>query len=678
MPSEWAERFAYVPPEGNAEPGKWTPERMPWQAAMLDDLESPAVNEVFWRMASQYSGKTLMMIFATEYFISYRRQSVVLSRDTQDRAKTWMRDKFDPTVAATPVMDGILKKPRSSGSESTVVHRKYPGGSLNVIGAKSDGAFRSYSAPNIFQDEVSSYEANKEGDPCKLIDRGSKTFASARKLKCSTPTLKGFCRITSGYESGDQQKYFVPCPCCGAMQPLDFFRVKFSFSHEESARIDAPGYHPNSFAWQLPSDPTDPSKCNLPVRRTADAIYVCANCQHGWTDAQRMASILSGHPRNPAVVVSGTPLRAEWRATAPFSGTRSRDLEGTYGLIGLNTQVHSSYLHRWAEEFISAAKGGTDTLMAWWNMFYCKEWEDRGEKIDWASLPERAEDYDAETELPPQCVWWDIACDVQENRVEALSLGYGEGDERWVLAHDVFWGDFDMPEMQDRVWAFLHGKTFKHPILGPMPWAVTGIDCGHQTRERAVYKFCGKHRLANVNAVRGYDEVGGAIYRAKKEKVNGGMVIDLATDYLKTTIFDSLRKQEPGAGFIHFPKERDGKFGPDFYAQICSEKRVMVRVGQGHVRRWVKNTSSVRNEVLDMLVYAHGLAEFCRDWRPREIAERWARVKKEIATANPPERVESRTVTIGQAMERKQPDLVRRTFGAPRRVVQFARPIRRF
>jgi phage terminase large subunit GpA-like protein len=627
--SEWAEREAWIPPEGNAEPGKYRLSRMPHQAAMLDDPQDPAVREIFWMMASQFSGKTLCLILICEYVIQVLRRSLIMSRDTKERAREWVQDKFLPTVEATPCMRGLLKDPRKRDSKSTSLNRRFDGGSFKVLGAKSPGGLRATTAGIILQDEIDAYQTTKEGDPCALIDRAAKTFTDAWKIKVSTTTLLGFSRIHAGFLSGDQQLYFVPCVCCGAMQALKFEQVKFTFTAEEAARYggnigDAvervPTCNPNDYTWEIG---------DFPIYRTKDAMYVCEVCHRGWSDHDRIRAYLSGHTEHPAVVVDGRALRARWTATAGFAGVRSRALSGMYATIGLE-KGFANYLHQFAEQFLAAVKGGRETLMAWTNMFKNEPFEEPGEKVEWAPIKKRAEDYDPDVEIPAQVVWVCFGGDVHPDRVEFLFWGWGDGQEVWCLSHQVLFGDFDMPSCQERVWDYLTNKRFTHPVLGPMAWSAGGIDSGHQTKVKAVYQFCSKHRIANVFSLKGFEELGGAVYERKTERVYGGVRLNLNTDFFKTLIFDRLRNAVPGPRFIHFPKERGGQFGDLFYGQLCSEKRVMVK-GQW---RWLKASSSTRNEVLDMTVYAHGVAEVCRqqEW----IARKWKEVREKLVELNLP------------------------------------------
>jgi len=701
--SDWAEAEAQIPEEGNAEPGKFLLRRMPHQQAMLDDPLEPGVREIYWQMCSQYAGKTLCMMLICEFVISVLRKSLIVVRDTKDRAQEWMRVKFIPTAAATKCMEGLLAEPRRRDSNSTSLSRKFPGGTFTVIGAKSRGAFRGTSAGVVLQDEIDAYENTKEGDPCALADRAAKTFPDAIKLKSSTPTIEGFSRINDGFKSGDRQYYFLPCPHCGEFQYLKWEQLKFTFTAEEYENITqtdnntkpeiaigtgliiAPHSAANRHGDRSPGLLRMAASAqtwnigDFPIYDTRRAIYVCEHCHRGWTDAQRLASYFSGHQDNPAVIVNGNPLRAHWRATAPFTGIRSRHLSGLYASIGLGDN-YASYLHKFAEEFLEAKRKGRDSIMAWTNMFLNECYEDPHEKISWETIHDRAEDYGPE--LPVQVIWIAWGADVHPDRVEITHYGWGPDQEVFCLDHRVIFCDFDMPDAQKRIEDFVLNKRFQHPYLGPIAASAGAIDSGHQTKVQAVYKFTARHRLSNIFSCKGFDDALGAVSTHAKERRFGGVRLNLNTDYIKSNLIFSRLPNKAGARCIHFPKffyaeGRAVKVEDGFFQQICSERRMPVRQPNGGVVwHWVKHSSSTRNEALDCMVYAFGVYEVCRqdEW----IARKWKEVAKMIAEANPPAPAQDgkrEIISIPEAV--KQPELKVQHVRS-RRKIRIASPFNRF
>lgn len=642
--SEWADKFAYIPPEGNAEPGKFRLSRMPHEEAMLDDPFDPNVREVYWMLASQAGGKTLCVTLICEYVIHQLKKSIIMVRATKETALEWMRDKFMTAVNATKCMDGVLLDPRTKDSGSTALNRKFSGGSIKVIGAKSPAAFRGSSAGDVYQDEIDAYEISKEGDPCALADRAAITFADSRKIKCSTPTLAGFSRIAEGYERGDKQKYFLPCPVCFHFQDLRFKQLKFSFTKDEYERTNLEMYHPNNWEWEL-FDETAEKRSEKLIRDTRKAIYVCESCKRGWTDSQRIQSYKSGSRDNDSV----NGLRAEWRSTAAFNGIRSRHMNGMYLTIGLE-KGFENYLHQFAENFLKAVAGGRETLMAWTNMFDGLPFYESQERTDWKDVKNKAEEYAG---VPVEVMWIGFAMDVHPNRVEIFWGGFGIDNEFWGLDYQVMYGDFDMPDMQSRVEDELLGKRFEHPVLGPMKLQAGAIDCGHQTKVKAVHRFCGKHRVNNIWSIKGFDQYLGSIYTSKTERTFQGLAVSVNTDHFKNAIFDSLKKKETsGARVIHFPTEKcNERFNDKFYMMLCSEVKQLMRdkkTGFGHYR-WVKPTSSTRNEALDCMVYLFCVFDMCR--AHAQIARQWKEVQEKMPKQEP------KPETIEPQKEEKLPEL---------------------
>jgi len=80
------------------------------------------------------------------------------------------------------------------------------------------------------------------------------------------------------------------------------------------------------------------------------------------------------------------------------------------------------------------------------------------------------------------------------------------------------------------------------------------------------------------------------------KKVAGDVpVLQLSTDLLKDIIAVCLDRDTPGAGYIHFPS-----WLPDsFYDEAVAETRTD--------KGWIKDHEGVRNETLDLLVYARAL-----------------------------------------------------------------------
>jgi len=652
--SEWAEREARVLKPGGAV-DRFNLEHFPWERDMLDDPLNPKASEIVWVMASQTGGKTICIILIVEFFIVQRPTGIQVVYPTLDSAKKWMRKKFIRLTRVTPCMKGLLKEPRERSSESTTLDRMFPGGDLTAIGAESTTAFRQESKEVVIEDELDNYKMTEEGDPEELASRATITFSEGFTLKASSPTLSGFSRIWNRFEgneelgivSTDKQYFHVPCPACGAMQHLKWAQFKFSFTPVEYDKAKK----------LMPSYPVSAqkSKARDLIRDTKRTVYVCENAECGcwWTDEMRQRAIRSGHPGHPAVCGK----RAGWVATAAFNGVIGRHLNGFYRLVGRKRGFVNLH-HEFAEGFLKSAAGGRDKLMAWTNMTEAMPFSEKFGQVEWHPLMKRAEAYGIylregkpELELPEEVMMLGFGADVHPDRVEVGVIGFGDQEETWWIDKMVVWGNFDLPEMQERVNVALLRK-WHHPVLGEMGLTFGGMDCGHQTKIKAVYRFCRAHRSRNIWAVKGSPVPNAPVYTAAQEKRFGIWRLNVGTDTVKTTIFDRLAVDEPGARFIHFPKLRikygmeDGTagkmpaarselefvtaFGEKFYRQLCSEK-LERKLDRGVFRqRWIQTQD--RNEVLDIFVYALGAFERINatGW----IARQWEMINRKPETGS--------------------------------------------
>lgn len=555
--SEWADRYAYLPRQGNAEPGKYRLKRIPYQAAMLDDGCDGTIIEFVWIIASQL-GKTLCIILMVEYYMHQDPSAILVVYPTIDSAKAWSKEKLTPTMRETPVLRGLVKKARSRDSGNTILHKMFPGGDLTVSGANSPSSLRQRSKRIVILDEIDAMEPNAEGDPVEQADKRAETFHNAIKGKSSTPTIKGVSKIGNLHAASDKQKFFVPCWKCGQMQTLKWAQFKFQFEQPDGTR-------------------------NLD---TAHAVYVCENeaCKVWWTDAQRIEAI--------------TDPRAEWRATAPFAGIRGRHLNGLYQILG-KKKAFASYHHQFAENFLRTKRKGRFALMVWTNTFLAEEWEEATERIEATELEKRRESYGRP--LPDKILVLTAAVDVHDQWLEVDVVGWGEAEESWAVEHRVFPGD----PKQDHVWRdldpYLLSSLWKTASGRELRILATCVDSGHLSDY--VYRYCKPRFARRIFAVKGSNQRGepivGRLSRAGRRKCP---VYRIGTDTAKSIIYDRLRLQAPGPGYMHFPSGPEFRYDADYFAQLTAEE-ISVEWYKGVARRVWKLPEGRRNEALDLRVY---------------------------------------------------------------------------
>ena len=78
----------------------------------------------------------------------------------------------------------------------------------------------------------------------------------------------------------------------------------------------------------------------------------------------------------------------------------------------------------------------------------------------------------------------------------------------------------------------------------------------------------------------------------------------IGVDSGKASIMSSLKVEEPGPKFSHFPTDPDAGYDMNFFNGLLSEKMVLAHTNRGDVWRWEKIPGHERNEALDCRNYA--------------------------------------------------------------------------
>lgn len=219
------------------------------------------------------------------YHIDHDPAPIMVVMPTERDAETWSKDRFSPMARDTPCLQGKIADPRSRDGNNKILHKRFPGGHLTIVGANAPSGLASRPIRLLLCDEVDRYpfSAGAEGDPVNLAKKRTVTFWNRKIVLVSTPTNKGASRIEAAFEESDQRRYWVPCPACGAEQLLTWGQVKWDKDENGGHRPETARYH-------------------------------CADCDAAWKDETRWAAISKGR----------------WIADAPFNGTAGFHLNEIY------------------------------------------------------------------------------------------------------------------------------------------------------------------------------------------------------------------------------------------------------------------------------------------------------------------------------------------------------------
>jgi phage terminase large subunit GpA-like protein len=444
-----------------------------------------------------------------------------------------------------------------------VLLKEFEGGFLKLVGANAAAGLRGDPIAVLLLDEVDGYpdDVDGEGDPVELATRRTDTFANAKIVKVSTPGKpRGFSRIESDYLRSDQRRPFVACPLCGYRQVLWW-------------RDPDTGVH--RLQWEKDSD-------GNPIASTVR--YICAACNEG-IDEKYKRRMLAG--------LQWVPKYPERRSVVGFY------INALYSPWRL---IWPELAQEWTD-----ARDNPEKLKAFVTLRLAETWDEQGQSVDAHVLSPRRRGYSAEV---PNGVGVLVAtADTQHNRIEAQVVGFGAGEEQWLIAHEVFWGDPSVqtdPSTGANVWAQLDQfllREWRHESGVKLRPVLTLIDSGNNAD--AVYDFVLPRQFSNrlVFACKGVEYLSkpGLVQEGTTKRAHVRLWL-VATSVTKDRLFARLKIPAPGPGYFHLPDWTSD----EYLLQLTSEKKIAER--DKRTRRtkyhWVR--SYARNEALDMMVYSHG------------------------------------------------------------------------
>jgi phage terminase large subunit GpA-like protein len=540
------------------EPGPWRTDRTPYLRDIMDALSirSPIERVVFMKGA-QIGGSEVGNNWVG-YILAHAAAAAptMMVVPTVEMAKRTSKQRLDPLIANSPQIRDSVKPKKSREGGNTLLLKEFAGGDgvLAVTGANSASGLRQFSARNLFVDEPDAYppDVDGEGDPMDLLEVRSSAFGRKAKLYvCCTPTVKGGSRIEDMWEETDQRYYHVPCPSCGVLEPITWGRM----------------------VW-------DKNDAGQDLPRTARIR--CDHCRAEIPES-----------RKPWLLARG-----QWIATNPEAPPRVAG----FHLSALYSPLGWKSWEKCVEQFLRAKRhrDKQEKMKVWTNTVLGESYEARGEGLDWERIARRRENFPAEIPMGALCCVAGV--DIQDDRIEATAVAYGEGEEAWVVEHAIFQGDPDLPAVWTQLDQWLQ-EDYTHESGQPMRIACAAIDSGHKTR--TVYDFCRTRSTRRIYAVKGIDGEGRPLVaRPRKEKTGRDprpvQLFIVGADTAKGQLYSRLRESQRGPGYIHVPEAPWAD--EEWFRQLCAETRkTQYRKGRP-VRVWLKIRT--RNEALDCMVYS--------------------------------------------------------------------------
>ena len=560
--SQWAARYRQLS-GGSAEKGQWDNRRVPYLVEIMDAVTDPTVERLVVMKPARVGFTEGVLVNMVGFFMHQDPSPILLALPAIDDAEKFSKTKLVPAIESSPVLRDVLPAPRSRDGTNTILHKEYPGGSIQLVGTNSPRMLRMRDARVVGMDEVDAMPraSGDEGDTIKLLEKRADNWPNRKLIAGSSPKLKGSSRIEEMYLDSDRRRYWMPCPQCGELQVLAFggrdtpYGLKWASGKPESV------------------------------------IYVCEH--HGCTIEEHHKQAMHAG--------------AQWRPDVPGHPTRG------YWFNALISMFPGVRWPRLVQEWLDAQKT-PDALQVFINTVLAETYELKGEKIEGDALFARREVYAAE--VPKEVGVLTAFVDVQRGSggwLEVLVRGWGAEQESWRILHERIEGSIDDTEVQDQLDAILL-RTYQHESGARLRIRRAFVDSGDQAA--AVYQYVKPRQAKGIFASKGDKQVQNApiVVRGKKPNDAGVKLMTIGTFTTKRRLFSRLKLQRPGTpGYLHFHRLSDDAdvaaraafdaVDAEYFKQFAAEKLVPSKDAKGQpIFQYVQIAD--RNEAIDLEVGA--------------------------------------------------------------------------
>tara|TARA_Y100000590_G_scaffold470719_1_gene668403 strand:- start:11097 stop:13061 length:1965 start_codon:yes stop_codon:yes gene_type:complete len=585
--SQWADRFRFLSAETSNESGLWRTSRTPYLKDIMDALSASSNLTHISVMKGAQLGLTETAINWIGYIVDVAPATSLFLMPSQGLINSVNEQKIDPLFKYCPSLKEKLILNKGKDKADT---KRFKGGRIFLKTAGSAKNLSSISAKYIMIDEADRLLANVEGegDPIALAETRASSFGADKKIFIpSTPTVKGQSIIEREFLAGDQRYFFLPCPHCGHKQTLEWDNLQYSKNEHD---------------------------------QIVDVSYKCSSCG-GMIDEQKHKTQMLEH--------------GEWIATAvPKSLTRaSFHINSMYAPIGFYSWQEM------AEEF-EKSKDDENKLVQFYNTKLGLTYELQGDSPPWRVIYDQRENYELRV-VPKDGLFLTAGVDTQPDRLEYEIVAWGKDKQSWSIDYGIIEGNPDEKEVWEKLEEVLN-TDFKHELGSIMNISIMAIDTGGKNTQ-SVYNWCLTQRdvgygrtgvsvfgVKNVMPIKGSGRHNEWIPAPNRITVNGKnnalRLWTLGVSEIKKEVYSSLKVEKPtdGESFrprtCHFPINYD----EEYFQQLTSEKQVLVNSRDGGIKvQWQKDPT-VRNEALDVRVYARaaahlfGLDDPSKNWKSLE------------------------------------------------------------
>jgi len=589
--TEWATRHRYLAAASSALPGRYDVDVTPYMRGIHAAMDDPETREVVLRKSAQVAwtdGGLINYLFAR---IDMDPAAAIVLFPKREDAQDFVLQKLLPAIEVTPRLAALVDRSGSRRAGNRLLFWQYPGGFLRLVTSRSTGSVKSTPAPILCVEEPDDAERDLrgQGDSIYLLRERAKTFGKRSKLLIGgTPSVAGLSTIDHEYHTSDQRLFMVPCHDCHDAHALDWNNV--SWREQAGTRHEIYGR-----------------------AQPETAVYACPHCGTPWDDTRRVRNVRDG----------------EWEAQAAFHGKAGFHLNELYA------PWDGSRVEVLVRDYINAQyllqQGDDSKIVVFTNSRLGLPYAYKTDAPEAEELQERAEDY-AEATVPDGASVLTVGVDVQHNRFAIKVVGWGPGEESWLVLNIEIHGA--VTDSSDPVWLELDRYVWGSYLHASGAWlraSAVGIDASDGQTSDNVYRWVRRHRDRGAMAVKGashdqqldreiYTRPKAVDHRSDTKAARYGLRVHIVgTHKAKDLIASRMKLTGAGAGRMHWYDA-----GATYFQQMVSEVCAPSRRHRG--RRVWQLKAGQRNEAWDCEVYAlHAARKLKLHVRPRSWWDALAR-----------------------------------------------------
>lgn len=563
--SEWAAEHFYLSAESSYVQGKW--EAYPYQVGIMDCMGHDDIREITL-LKSARIGYTKMIMAAIGYYAEHKHRNQAVWQPVDDDADEFVKTEIDPMIRDVPAMRRIFPWHNSRSKHNTLRQKTFLGSILHIRGGRSAKNYRRLSLDVAYLDELDGFDPNveEEGTPDGLASKRLEG-ATFPKLICgSTPRVADTSLILHRANQSDRIfRYYIPCPHCRVLQPLEF-----GGKHESYG-----------LKWQ-PGQPET-------------TAYLCADCGATFTQSQYLRVWEAGRWQDDdgVYIDADTRFRTDAGVILPPPTSITFKVWTAYS----PQQTWAGIVRDWLK-----CQNDPLRLRTFVNTTLGQAFFEKTEKSDPTTLLSRRENYTA-ARLPARILYLTAGVDVQDDRLELEIIGWRQDGrdsppESWGVEYLVLRGDPARMEVWNQLDTILK-RDYRTEDNRPLRISAACVDSGgHHTAQ--VYAFCEARKGRHIYAIKGMPGPRPIwSHKAGKSIKYKAQVWHVGSDTAKDAWYSRLRTKEEGPGYCHFPLD----YSEHFFEMLTSEQ-VRTKYSKGRpVREWFLPAGK-RNEGLDCRVYS--------------------------------------------------------------------------